>query len=101
MFEKNNDLHRVSETPVATDFITHRRWQWNGHVMREESTDDARIVLMLQPNGRRKRGRPKDICRTMVKKSETSLDGGFGGKLHKWRGREQNKELCHSAICDI
>ena len=62
----NVDLHRVTETPAATDLIRHRRWQWIGPVLRKESSDDARIALTWQPTGRRKRGRQKDTWRWMV-----------------------------------
>jgi hypothetical protein len=35
------------------------RVQWAGHVMRMSENDPAKKVLMLEPGGRRPRGRPK------------------------------------------
>ena len=62
MFEENNNsghangiasvnLHRVTGTPAATDLIRYGRWRLTGHVLRKDSTDDARIALTWQPPG--------------------------------------------------
>ena len=45
-FISNVDLHRVNETPAATDLIRRRLRQWIGHVLRKESKYNRRILLM-------------------------------------------------------
>ena len=64
----NVELHRQAGMPSATSMIRARRWEWIGHVLRKESSDDKRIALSWSPPGKRSRGRPKDTWRRMVEK---------------------------------
>ena len=86
---------KVTETTAATDLIKHRpRWRWIRRILRKESTNDARIAFTWQPPKRRKRDMEKDGGKRhgegWWRRSEINLVEGVGGKMHKWRGREQN-----------
>ena len=70
----NVNLHRVTVPPAATDLIRHRRWQWIGHVLRKESTDDGKIALTWHAStGGRKRGKPTVTWRRMVEKEQNQF----------------------------
>lgn len=59
----NNDLwQRTNEQPVEEQ-IRRRRWGWIGHTLRRPSTSITRHALRWNPQGRRKRGRPKNTWR--------------------------------------
>ena len=41
----NVELHRRAGMQLATSMIRARRWEWIGHVLRKEPSDDSRIAL--------------------------------------------------------
>ena len=62
----NADLQeRTSITPV-TDVICRRRWRWIGHCLRMSNKENAKVALFWTPDGKRKRGRPKETWRRTV-----------------------------------
>ena len=40
-----------------------RRWRWIGHTLRKPSTNITRQALFWNPQGKRKRGRPRNSWR--------------------------------------
>ncbi|KAJ8280743.1 hypothetical protein GJAV_G00058480 [Gymnothorax javanicus] len=42
-----------------SDEVRRRRWNWKGHVLRKDRADDCAVALRWAPEGRTKRGRPK------------------------------------------
>ncbi|PVD38724.1 hypothetical protein C0Q70_01345 [Pomacea canaliculata] len=56
----NEELHRRTETESITTQIQQRCWRWIGHVLRQQTADLSRVALRWTPDGRRKRGRPKE-----------------------------------------
>ena len=44
--------------------IVRRKWSWIGHTMRKDNTSIARQAQTWNPQGKRKRGQPRNI-RTM------------------------------------
>lgn len=46
--------------------VRRRRWNWIGHVLRKDPTDDCAVALGWTPEGRRKRSQPKTTWRRMV-----------------------------------
>ena len=46
--------------------VRRKRWNWIGHVLRKEPTNDCAVALGWTPEGRRKSGRPKTTWRRMV-----------------------------------
>jgi predicted ArsR family transcriptional regulator len=73
--------------------VKKRRWQWIGHVLRIDNNRNARTALDWAPEGKRKRGRPKETWRRTVEKERKQL--GFNTWAEatrqvqdrsKWRG---------------
>ena len=52
--------------------IMRRRWRWIGHVLRKEPGNITRTALHWTPEGKHKRGRPKNTwCRTVEEERRT------------------------------
>ena len=58
--------------------IGRRRWRWIGHTMRKPASCTARQALQWNPQGRRKRGRPRATWRRLV-------DDDLGRGMLSWR----------------
>ena len=59
----NNDLwQRTGQKPVEEE-IRRRRWGWIGHTLRKPGTSITRQALRWNPQGKRRRGRPKNTWR--------------------------------------
>ena len=56
----NTDLwERTNQLPVEEE-IRRRRWRWIGHTLRKPPQNITRQALTWNPQGKRKRGRPKN-----------------------------------------
>ncbi|KAK7107318.1 hypothetical protein V1264_015265 [Littorina saxatilis] len=59
----NEDLWlRTRQQPVEED-ILQRRWRWIGHTLRKPASNITRQALTWNPQGKRKRGRPRNTWR--------------------------------------
>ena len=59
----NKDLwDRTHQAQIEIEILK-RRWGWLGHTLRKPSTNITRQVLTWNPQGKRKRGRPKNTWR--------------------------------------
>ena len=86
----NEELHQRAEIEPISTQVKRRRWQWIGHVLRQQTTALTRIALRWTPDGQRKRGRPKETWRTVER--EMKEKGWTWGHLervsadrHRWR----------------
>ena len=59
----NNDLWQRAGLPPVEKEIKRRRWGWIGHTLRKPNTSITRQALRWNPQGTRKRGRPKNTWR--------------------------------------
>ena len=59
----NKDLwERTSQVQIEIEILK-RRWGWLGHTLRKPNTNITRQALTWNPQGKRKRGRPKNTWR--------------------------------------
>ena len=59
----NEELwRRTNQQPVEED-ILQRRWRWIGHTLRKPASNTTRQSLTWNPQGKRKRGRPRNTWR--------------------------------------
>ena len=57
---RNEDLwERAGQEPVAKQ-ILRRKWGWIGHTLRKPASSTTRQALTWNPQGKRKRGRPRN-----------------------------------------
>ena len=60
---RNEDLwERAGQNPVAEQ-ILRRKWGWIGHTLRKPEASTTRQALTWNPQGKRKRGRPRNSWR--------------------------------------
>ena len=60
---RNEDLwERSGQEPVAKQ-ILRRKWGWIGHTLRKPASSTTRQTLTRNPQGKRKRGRPRHSWR--------------------------------------
>jgi hypothetical protein len=55
----------TGETPVEVQ-IKKRKWKWIGHTIRKDENAVERTALEWNPQGTRKRGRPKKTLRRSI-----------------------------------
>lgn len=59
---KDELWQRTKQQPVKDD-ILQRRWRWIGHTLRKPAPNITRQALTWNPQGKRKRGRPRNTWR--------------------------------------
>lgn len=60
---RNQDLwQRANQIPVEEEILK-RRWRWIGHTLRKPASSTTRHALTWNPQGKRKRGRPRNTWR--------------------------------------
>ena len=59
----NKNLWQRTKQEPVTQKITSRKWGWIGHTLRKVNTNVTRHALDWNPQGHRKRGRPKNTWR--------------------------------------
>ena len=67
---------RTGQHPVEEE-ILQRRWRWIGHTLRKPASNITRYALFWNPQGRRKRGRPRNTWRR-------DLDADVKRSGHTW-----------------
>ena len=78
----NDELHRLTGTETITQQVNRRRWRWLGHVLRMPPTALPRVALRWTPDGRRKRGRPRETWRKTIER-EMKERGWTWGHLER------------------
>ncbi|VDP27536.1 unnamed protein product [Schistosoma curassoni] len=64
-YEKAFDSERTNQLP-AEEEIRKRLWKWIGHTLRKSSNCTTRQALTWNPEGKRKRGRPRNTLRREI-----------------------------------
>ena len=72
---------RTKQKPVEQE-ILQRRWRWIGHTLRKPASSTTRHALNWNPQGKRKRGRPRNTWRRDVE-ADTKEFGLTWGKLER------------------
>ena len=60
---RNEDLWQRTKQRPADGEIKMRRWRWIGHTLRKPATNVTRQALKWNPQGTRRRGRPRTTWR--------------------------------------
>ncbi|XP_060077350.1 uncharacterized protein LOC132556910 [Ylistrum balloti] len=70
-------LARCSQDNMET-IIMRRRWRWIGHVMRKDQDNITRTALHWTPEGKHKRGRPRNTWRRNVETELKTMEQSWG-----------------------
>ena len=89
---RNEDLwERAGQEPVAKQ-ILRRKLGWIGHTLRKPASSTTRQVLTWNPQGKRKRGRPRNSWRRDTKAELKQQGTNWSGMTRtaqnrvRWRG---------------
>ena len=98
--ERNEVLwERAGQEPVSKQ-ILRRKWSWIGHTLRKPPNNTTRQALRWNPQGKRKRGRPRNSWRrstdTEMAQQETCWNGVIKAAQDRVRWREVVDGLCSS-----
>ena len=69
----NEEVRRRANTETISELVRKRRWTWIGHVLRMDNSCLPRVALTWAPEGKRKRGRPKEMWRRTVENKRMAM----------------------------
>ena len=83
---------RAGIKEVVSETVRRRRWSFIGHTLRRGSRDLAKDALTWTPEGKRRRGRPKETYRRTVERERQQLGfsswseaGAVASRREEWR----------------
>ena len=91
----DEELYEATGSTPVSALIRVRRWRWKGHVLRTSPGNISRTALTWEPEGKRRRGRPRKTWRRTVEKERNQLGwrgyriGGRPGWMAQSSGRRQ------------
>ena len=91
----NKDLWKVTGQEDINLEIRKRKFRWIGHTLRKEDGEIPKAVLLWNPQGNRKRGRPRNRwIRSVIKEAGRSWNElrFLAADRRKWKGFIDN--LC-------
>ena len=88
---------KTNQKPVEGE-IKSRKWKWIGHTLRKDTTDITREALEWNPQGKRKRGRPKITWRRTVLEEAKSVNKTWSELKLYAKNRIRWRELV-AALC--
>ena len=74
----NEELLSSLNQDNMNTIITQRRWRWIGHVLRKDVGAIPRVAIQWRPEGKRKRGRPKNTWRRTVETEAAAMGHSWG-----------------------
>ena len=94
MKTSNEEIRNRANISTISEQIFGRRWKFIGHILRMDPSKHPKTALTWAPEGRRRRGRPKETWRRTAERERAAL--GFGSWSEAaaaardraaWRGR--------------
>ena len=95
---KNEELLDQCGHKSMEELLQHRRWQWIGHTLRREQEHISRIALHWTPEGKRKRGRPRNTWRRTVENELREVNETWGSITRKAQDRQGWKTFVAALI---
>ena len=74
----NEDLLKISNQESMSTILLRRRWKWIGHIIRRDEDSFIKTALHWTPEGKRKRGRPRNTWRRTMESDLQSMGNKWG-----------------------
>ena len=74
---RNEDLWKQAGQTSAAEQVLRRKWGWIGHTLRKPVSSITRQALSWNPQGKRKRGRPRNSWRRDTKAELQTMGGNW------------------------
>ena len=82
----NEEIRARAGLETISKQVTRRRWTWLGHVLRMDHYSYPQIALTWVPEGKRKRGRPRETWRrTIERELKENRLGTWAAAAPLWR----------------
>jgi hypothetical protein len=94
----NEELWERAHQPPLAKVIVQRRWRWIGHTLRKPATNTTRHALKWTPQGKRKRGRPRNTWRRELSADLERMGHTWSGLEKMAKDREEWRNLV-SGLC--
>ena len=69
----NEELYEATGSTPESALIRVRRWRWIGHILRTSANNISRTARTRAPEGKRRRGRPRETWRRTAGKERNQL----------------------------
>ena len=69
----NEEVRRRANTEAISELVRKRRWPWIEHVLHMDNSYLPQVTLTWAPEGKRKRGKPKETWRRTVEKERMAV----------------------------
>jgi len=69
----NKGLYETTGSTPVSVLIRVRRWRWLGHGLRKSPDNISRTALTWAPEGKRRRGRPRETWRRTVERERNKV----------------------------
>ena len=89
----NKDLWKVTGKEDINVEMRKIKFRWIGHTLRKEDGEISKAALLWNPQGNRKRGRPRNSCRrSAIKEASRSWNelSFLAADRQKWKGLIDN-----------
>jgi hypothetical protein len=94
----NEELWRITKQKPIEIQIKRRKWNWIGHALRKEAGAIEKIALDWNPQGCRRRGRPKRTWRRTIE-DEIINTGRLWNEVKGIAGDHNAWKLFMDALC--
>ena len=95
----NSELREKANIKSVQETMKEKRWKYIGHILRRDRNDNRRIALQWTPEGKRKKGRPKETWRRMAEKELKEMGWKtWEAAARVAADRQQWNDMC-SALC--
>ena len=95
----NSELREKANIKSVEETMKEKRWKYIGHILRRDRNDNRRIALQWTPEGKRKKGRPKETWRRMAEKELKEMGWKtWEAAARVAADRQQWNDMC-SALC--
>jgi hypothetical protein len=69
----NEKLRERTKSRTIENELKTRRWRYIGHILRKDNNNNTKIALTWAPEGKRKRGRPKETWRRTTERERSEM----------------------------
>ncbi|XP_078382229.1 uncharacterized protein LOC144664897 [Oculina patagonica] len=83
----NEEIRARAGMETISKQVARRRWTWLGHVLRMDHHSHPRIALTWVPEGKRKRGRPRETWRKKGLRTWAAAAASAAEDRTAWRQR--------------
>ena len=94
---RNEEIWRRTQQAPISNEIGQRRWRWIGHTLRKENTSITKRALEWNPQGARKRGRPRGTWRRL---KDADIEKG-GRSWNEVKKLAQDREEWRAFVCGL